>query len=64
LKQAGQQPNALNVDRRLSQEAAFSISLTNDDGRPEFHPFSAPEDQDVLRVTTLVSLNECRSEYH
>ncbi|MBI4473021.1 MAG: transposase, partial [Acidobacteria bacterium] len=47
--------DALNANPHFHCLAIDGVYAAGGDGRPEFHPLPTPEDEDVLRLTTLVS---------
>jgi len=47
--------DALNANPHFHCLVIDGVYAAGDDGRPEFHQLSAPEDGDVLCLTTLVS---------
>jgi hypothetical protein len=47
--------DALNANPHFHCLALDGVYTAGEDGRPQFHPLLAPEDEDVLRLTTLVS---------
>ncbi len=46
--------DALNANPHFHSLVLDGLYSAGGDGRPEFHPLPAPEDEDVLRLTTLV----------
>ena len=47
--------DALNANPHFHCLAIDGVYAAGEDGRPEFHQLPAPEDEDVLRLTTLAS---------
>ena len=47
--------DALNANVHFHCLVIDGVYAAGEDGRPEFHQLPAPEDEDVLRLTTLVS---------
>src|SRR5438128_5971491 len=47
--------DALNANVHFHCLVIDGVYAAGNDGRPEFHQLPAPEDEDVLRLTTLVS---------
>jgi len=47
--------DALNCNLHFHCLVIDGVYASGEDGRPEFHELPAPEDEDVIRLTTLVS---------
>jgi hypothetical protein len=46
---------AVTFIQRFGDAMIDGVYAAGDDGRPRFHPLPAPEDEDVLRLTTRVA---------